>query len=295
MIGRGIVRIHLDMAAVEAFVLVADLKSFTQAAALLNLTQAGVSVKIRRLEETLARRLLVRTPRLVRLSAEGEMFLERARTLLEVQDLAVDLSIETGRQLSLGLSDHLMGPDLPRILARVNSYDPSLNIRVRIDSSINLANAFSKGTLDCVFVLQYGKSSKSDVLIKDLFGWLGALKTTVAKRPISLITVDEACGVRAVATEILNRSKIEWIDMFIGGGVATVVEAAKAGMGIAPLPMRFARAGLTNLGPEIGISPLPHGEIVMRCRPIESKTYDTVRSLAATLRSEFELGCKEFP
>ncbi len=61
----------LDIEAVQAFVLVADLSSFTRAAQAMETTQSAVSLKIRRLEDGLGRRLLERTPRLVRLSAEG--------------------------------------------------------------------------------------------------------------------------------------------------------------------------------------------------------------------------------
>ena len=46
--------------------------SFTRAAEAMDTTQSAVSLKIKRLEAGLGRRLLERTPRLVRLSAEGE-------------------------------------------------------------------------------------------------------------------------------------------------------------------------------------------------------------------------------
>ncbi|MFL9829048.1 LysR family transcriptional regulator, partial [Rhodoplanes sp. SY1] len=65
----------LDVDAVRAFVLAAELKSFTRAAEALDTTQSAISLKIRRLEERLGRRLLERTPRLVRLSADGQAFL----------------------------------------------------------------------------------------------------------------------------------------------------------------------------------------------------------------------------
>jgi DNA-binding transcriptional LysR family regulator len=64
----------LDLDAVRAFVLVADLKSFTRAADALGTTQSAVSLKLKRLEAVLGRRLLERTPRTVRLSAQGEAF-----------------------------------------------------------------------------------------------------------------------------------------------------------------------------------------------------------------------------
>lgn len=46
----------LDIEAVHAFVLIAELNSFTQAADALGTTQSGVSLKIKRLEDKLDRR-----------------------------------------------------------------------------------------------------------------------------------------------------------------------------------------------------------------------------------------------
>ena len=64
----------LDLDAVKAFVLTAELQSFTRAADALDSTQSAISLKLRRLEDQLGRRLLERTPRQVRLSAEGGRF-----------------------------------------------------------------------------------------------------------------------------------------------------------------------------------------------------------------------------
>src|SRR5207245_9594176 len=72
----------LDIEAVQAFVLTADMKSFTRAAEAMDTTQSAVSLKIKRLEDGLGRRLLERTPRLVRLSADGSALLGPARTLV---------------------------------------------------------------------------------------------------------------------------------------------------------------------------------------------------------------------
>lgn len=58
---------NLDLSAVHAFVLTAELQSFTRAAEVLNTTQAAISTKLKRLEDHLGRQLLERTPRMVRL------------------------------------------------------------------------------------------------------------------------------------------------------------------------------------------------------------------------------------
>ncbi|MFP4905337.1 LysR family transcriptional regulator, partial [Paraburkholderia sp. BR14261] len=69
----------LDLDAVRAFVLVAELRSFTRAADALDTTQSAVSLKLKRLEAHLGKQLLERTPRVVRLSADGLTFLAAAR------------------------------------------------------------------------------------------------------------------------------------------------------------------------------------------------------------------------
>src|ERR1700761_8560180 len=99
----------LDVEAVHAFVLGADLKSFTRAAEALDTTQSSVSLKIKRLEEGLGRRLLERTPRVVRLSAEGDAFLGRARTLVAAHQQALACFGEEQRRLVVGISDHIVG------------------------------------------------------------------------------------------------------------------------------------------------------------------------------------------
>ena len=53
----------LDIPTVQAFLLVAELQSFTRAAEALGTTQAAVSMKLQRLEATLGKRLVERSPR----------------------------------------------------------------------------------------------------------------------------------------------------------------------------------------------------------------------------------------
>ena len=55
----------LDLDAVEAFVRIAELGSFTRAAEAMRTTQGAVSLKLKRLEERLGCRLVERTPRSV--------------------------------------------------------------------------------------------------------------------------------------------------------------------------------------------------------------------------------------
>ncbi len=66
----------------DVFVQVATLSSFSAAGRRLRLSPSAVSKLVTRLEERLGTRLLVRTTRSLQLTPEGEIYLEKARTIL---------------------------------------------------------------------------------------------------------------------------------------------------------------------------------------------------------------------
>src|SRR6476660_8281284 len=140
----------LDLDAVEAFVRIAELGSFTRAAEAMGTAQAAMSLKLQRLETRLGCRLIERTPRHVGLSARGAAFLEHARELLAVHDRALASFAQARLRLALGISDHVSGPELPALIARMNAQDPQLLIESRIGSSGDLLQAYDRRELDAV-------------------------------------------------------------------------------------------------------------------------------------------------
>src|ERR1700686_4584501 len=111
----------LDIATVRAFLLVAELQSFTRAAEALGTTQAAVSMKLQRLEAVVGKRLVERSPRAVPLTAEGAVFLENARALMAAHDRALSGQEPLRQQLSLGISDHVAGAELVPLLERLHA------------------------------------------------------------------------------------------------------------------------------------------------------------------------------
>lgn len=72
----------------QAFVVVADTRSFVEAARIMGLTPSAISKLIARTEENMGVRLLHRSTRSISLTAEGAMFLMRCRSILEEIDEA---------------------------------------------------------------------------------------------------------------------------------------------------------------------------------------------------------------
>ncbi len=66
----------------RTFVAVCDCGSFTKAARKVNLTQSAVSLHVKRLEDQVGFRLIVRSTRGIRLTEQGEILLPYARRIL---------------------------------------------------------------------------------------------------------------------------------------------------------------------------------------------------------------------
>jgi len=275
----------LDLDAVNAFVLVADFRSFTRAAEAQGTTQSAVSLKLKRLEQHLGRRLIERTPRLVRLSAEGAAFLDRARDLLAAHERAVGRDAVVQR-LSFGISDHAAGPELAVLLSRVNGYDPDLRLDVRIGASRDILASFDQGELDAVIVRREGDRRDGEMLLRDRFGWFAASTFSLrAGEPLRLATLSAACGVRALAVRALDAARIPWVEAFVGGGVAAVAAAVISGLAVAPLARRVAPAGAVDIGPTVPLPQLPASEVVLHSHVSDARLAGALRVLAAAFRS----------
>jgi DNA-binding transcriptional LysR family regulator len=79
--------VDLDARAYRGFVAVADERSFTRAAARLNLSQPALSGQVRELERRLGFALFTRSSRRVELTSEGRLFLPNARRFINEADI----------------------------------------------------------------------------------------------------------------------------------------------------------------------------------------------------------------
>lgn len=151
----------------RVFAQVAEMGSFIKAAHALDTPRASVSAAIQQLETQLGVRLLHRTTRQVRLTADGEQLLERVRPLLaEVEDID-QLFQASGRQVSGRLSidvpsrvaRRLIAPQLPGLLRR----HPRLQV---ILSSTDRAIDLVQEGVDCA--IRIGTLHDSSLVVRPL-------------------------------------------------------------------------------------------------------------------------------
>jgi len=276
----------LDLDAVHAFIRIAELGSFTLAAEAMRTTQGAVSLKLKRLEQRLGCRLVERTPRRVQLSARGAAFLDHARELLEVHDRALAVFDGARQRLTIGISDHVAGPELPALIARMNAQGPQLLIEIRIGSSGDLLQSYDRRELDTVIVRMHFGRSDGEILAQEEFAWFAAPGWQHREgEPLPLATMAEPCGVRAMAGQLLDAAGVPWTEIFVGGGVAAVAAAVMAGLGVAALAPRMLPFGAIDVGPKIGLPNLPRLPVLLHTRVKKGRQRDALTALSAAFRS----------
>jgi DNA-binding transcriptional LysR family regulator len=281
----------LDLPTVQAFLLVAELQSFTRAAEALGTTQAAVSMKIQRLEAVVGKRLVERSPRAVRLTSDGSVFLDHARALMEAHDRALSGRQPARQQLSLGISDHAAGPELVPLLERLHAVSSRLILAVTIGFSRNLLDAYDAGGLDAVIVRQEGSRRGGEKLTEDQFGWFASPRLKWRRgESLPLATLAPPCGVRALALRALDKAGIPWSEVFVGGGVTAVVAAALAGLAVAPLARRIAPPGMIDIESTHGLPPIGSSKVMLHSKVSDPVKLTALRTLAATFRSVVAAG-----
>ncbi len=137
--------------AMQLFIRVAELQSFTRAAESSGLPKGSVSRQIQALENELGTRLLHRTTRRVHLTQDGMVYYERAKDLLanleELDGLFLhDPSSISGRlrvDMPVAMAKNLLIPRLPAFLQQYPG------IELELSSSDRLVDVIREG-FDCV-------------------------------------------------------------------------------------------------------------------------------------------------
>lgn len=142
----------MDIAALQAFLAVAESGSFSRAAEQVFLTQPAISKRIAALESELGSRLFDRIGRGVQLSPAGEALRARARNILnELDDTRRQITNLTGNiqgRLVIGTSHHIGLHRLPNALRRFHASYPEVQLDLRFMDSEAAYRAVEQGDLE---------------------------------------------------------------------------------------------------------------------------------------------------
>ena len=146
----------MDIAALQAFLAIAETGSFSRAAERVFLTQPAVSKRIATLESQLGTRLFDRIGRRVHLTPAGTALYQRARRLLreldDVKRSIADLSGTIAGELRLATSHHIGLHRLPEPLRRFHARYPQVRLDLRFMDSEQACNEVARGEIELAVV-----------------------------------------------------------------------------------------------------------------------------------------------
>ncbi|AXC13071.1 Chromosome initiation inhibitor [Acidisarcina polymorpha] len=152
---------EIELRHLRYFVAVAEELHFGRAASRLHLAQPPLSQQIRKLEEIVGYPLFLRTTRAVKLTAAGEIFLERARRTLRsvIEDLAEARSVGRGElgALRVGFISSGMLTPLPSMLGEYRRKHPRVDLQLREGFSSEMTQALLDSLIDVAFLRDGGE------------------------------------------------------------------------------------------------------------------------------------------
>ena len=231
---------NLDLDLVRTFVTIASVGNFTRAAETLRRQQSTISLQVQRLEDALGQKLINRTPRSVRLTSEGEMFLGHARRVLDLNDEVVARVNEPHMQgvVRLGTPEDFATRHLPSVLARFAQAYPAVALEVTCDLTLNLLDRFRKGAFDVALIKRERISDAGGIRVwREPLVWVRADRDFWASEgQLPLVVSPAPCVYRKRATEALDRARRPWRIAYTCGSLAGSLAAVKAGLGMTVLP-----------------------------------------------------------
>jgi DNA-binding transcriptional LysR family regulator len=256
----------LDIDLLRAFVAVADEGGFTAAADRLGRTQAAMSLKIKRLEATLGKRVLERSSRHLALTPDGEVLLGYARRLLALNDETLQRlgAPAISGELKVGVAEYFLPTHLPQALAQFGRSHPGVHVQARVGFAQDLTTAFERGELDLVLTRRERGGGPGRLIWRDPMVWVAAEGFDIAaERPLRLCLLPHPCVYRTHGIAALDRIGRRWEAAYTAPSVLGVQAAALAGVGVAVLSRTAMVDGLRELDPSEGFPMLPELEVVV--------------------------------
>lgn len=245
---------------IAAFVQVAELGSFKEAAQELHLTPSALTQRLQKLEEEVGARLVDRTTRFAALTAVGAAFLPAARRLLDQFDRSVsdlgDIVAARGGQVAIASLISAATYVLPAALARFSAECPEVRVRVLDDAERDIAEYVRRG--DAEFAIDMYATEPVDdpdlehiVIAEDPFVLACRPDHPAAKGgPIELDAVAEfptiALGPRSGTSRLLSERApgraptLNW--RYEVQHLTTMVGFIEAGIGVGVVPQMALRA-----------------------------------------------------
>src|SRR5882757_2437682 len=253
----------LDPDLLQAFVAVADHRSFPRAASALNRTQSAVSMQVKRLEERLQAELFHRSKTNVDLSAAGEGLLGYARRILSLNEEAVGRVRERGMdgRVRLGVMDDYGTLIVPPLLAGFVANYPLIHVEMETGLTSGMTDRLGEA-YDLVIAMHPEGRGEGELLRTEQAVWAASAEHRVEQLdPLPVALYPQGCLFRAWAMQALDQANRPWRLAFVSHSLAAVEAIAAQGLAVTVVKSGTFPPSLRRLTARDGMPLLPRAEI----------------------------------
>ncbi len=277
-----------DTTLLRTFAAVCDTGSSTKAARMVNCTQSAVSLHIKRLEEQIGARLLLRGAEGVGATEQGEVLLSYARRILALNKEAERrLGGKGDGLIRIGAPEYFDLNQLSVLIRQFSAQNPALRLQIELGIGPDIAAMLEAGDLDLAILSREIGEGDGIALSRERRIWAaGRAMRLGLDQPAPLALYPANCRWRQVVLDELDRAGRPWTVAVQSSGIAGILAALDAGLAITIFPESSLPDTLKPLGSAEALPALPDFEFVL-CR---SQTRSaSVDHLAEMIASFFQL------
>jgi DNA-binding transcriptional LysR family regulator len=231
----------METTLLKSFLKVAELGSFSDAAAHLNASQSTISGHIAKLEERLHTQLFQRTTRRCRLTTAGEALRPHATEIIAAVERLQDsfLPSEMGGAIRLGVPDdyHIFSA-LTETIQGFLTTRPRVTVQIDSGLSENHRKGLRDGILD-IAILRTQSSGEDDLnlMAESQLVWIASPALDLDQTgPLPLAHVSGPCLYFKAATVAIETAGDQWRSLYSCGTLEGVRTAVKSGMAVGAIP-----------------------------------------------------------
>ncbi|MCS3448761.1 MULTISPECIES: LysR substrate-binding domain-containing protein [Bradyrhizobium] len=253
----------LDPDLLQAFVAVAEHRSFTRAASALNRTQSAVSMQVKRLEERLQAELFHRSTSSVDLSAAGEGLLGYARRILSLNAEAIGRvrAHGTDGRVRLGVMDDYGTMIVPPLLKEFIASYPLIHVEMETGLTSTMTDRLGEA-YDLVIAMHPEGRGEGELLRTEQAVWAASAAHRVEELdPLPVALYPQGCLFRSWAMQALDQANRPWRLAFVSHSLSAVEAIAAQGLAVTVVKSGTFPPTLRRLTARDGMPRLPRAEI----------------------------------
>ncbi|TKH07461.1 LysR family transcriptional regulator [Peribacillus simplex] len=234
----------------KVFVTVIEQKNFSRAGDILNLSQPGVSLHIRNLENELGTKLIYRSPKQVQITEPGKILYRHAKQMLNHYETAKreinEFNNVVSGTMKIGASFTIGEYYLPKVLAEFAAQYPMVDIQIIISNSNDVIQGIRSNKLDIGLI--EGETDYKDIDVRPFMNdemivvvppdhplsQMDLIEGTLLQNQTWVLR-EQGSGTRTYSDKLLSSLELNIKKTFIFTSIQGVKEAVMAGLGIALL------------------------------------------------------------